>query len=125
LQGYLLPNDETEAERLDIHHALFLAVYNGKLHLAPIKSDVQRVIDLGTGTGIWAIDFADQYPSAQVIGNDLSPIQPNIVPPNLQFFVDDIEDSWGYEDQPFDYVHARFLAGSILDWPKLMRQAYQ
>lgn len=34
-----------------------------------------RVLDLGTGTGIWAIDFGDMYPSAEVLGIDISPIQ--------------------------------------------------
>lgn len=63
---YLLPNDDIENERLDIHHELMLAVLNGKLHLAPIPENIQKAIDLGTGTGIWAIDFADQYPSAEV-----------------------------------------------------------
>jgi hypothetical protein len=38
--------------------------------------------------------------------------------------VDDIEDDWGYEDNPFDFIHARYLAGSIRDWPRLMKQAY-
>lgn len=33
------------------------------------------VIDIGTGTGIWAIDFADEHPESEVIGTDLSPIQ--------------------------------------------------
>jgi methylase of polypeptide subunit release factors len=42
----------------------------GKLHLAPVK-DPQRILDVGTGTGIWAIDTADLYPSAEVIGTDL------------------------------------------------------
>lgn len=28
----------------------------GKLHLAPLDNP-QEVLDLGTGTGIWAIDF--------------------------------------------------------------------
>lgn len=28
-----------------------------KLFLAPIGDSPQRAIDLGTGTGIWAIDF--------------------------------------------------------------------
>jgi len=39
-------------------------------------------MDVGTGTGIWAIDMADRFPNAQVKGIDLSPIQPNWVPPN-------------------------------------------
>jgi len=37
-------------------HELFLEVLHRKLYLAPIKNP-QRVIDLATGTGIWAIDF--------------------------------------------------------------------
>jgi hypothetical protein len=35
----------------------------------------ETVLDIGTGTGAWAIDFADEYPKAEVIGTDLSPIQ--------------------------------------------------
>ncbi|KAL1978368.1 hypothetical protein VTN31DRAFT_1227 [Thermomyces dupontii] len=59
--AYLPPNDETENDRLDIFHELCLTLMHRKLYLAPIKNP-QRVIDLGTGTGIWAIDFADQIP---------------------------------------------------------------
>jgi hypothetical protein len=29
-------------------------------------------------------DFADQYPSASVIGTDIAPTQPSWVPPNLE-----------------------------------------
>lgn len=36
-------------------------------------------LDIGTGTGIWAIDFADEHPETTVIGTDLSPIQPDSV----------------------------------------------
>lgn len=50
----------------------------GKLFTAPIGDSPQRVLDIGTGTGIWAIEFGDQFPSAQVIGNDLSPVQPKM-----------------------------------------------
>lgn len=29
-------------------------------------------------------DFADEYPNAEVIGTDISPIEPFWVPPNLK-----------------------------------------
>lgn len=37
-------------------HEMVLTMMNRELFLAPIKNP-QRVIDLGTGTGIWAMDF--------------------------------------------------------------------
>jgi ubiquinone/menaquinone biosynthesis C-methylase UbiE len=43
-----------------------------KLITAPITTP-NRVLDLGTGTGIWCIDFADEHPEADVKGIDLSP----------------------------------------------------
>ena len=44
---------------MDLTHHLYRLVLRGDLHLAPIPKDVQRVLDLGTGTGIWALDFAE------------------------------------------------------------------
>ena len=38
--------------------------------------------------------------------------------------VDDIEDEW-LNSAPFDYIHSRYLAAAILDWPKLLRQTFQ
>ncbi|TQB71013.1 hypothetical protein MPDQ_007934 [Monascus purpureus] len=58
-----------------------------------------------------------------VIGNDLSPMQPKMVPPNVQFEVDDIESQRAFKS-PFDYIHARFLASSIKDWPRLFKQTF-
>ncbi|KAL1991059.1 hypothetical protein VTN49DRAFT_5563 [Thermomyces lanuginosus] len=122
--SYLLPNDESENDRQDMLHELHLQILDGKLYLAPIK-EPQRVIDLGTGTGIWAIDFADLHPEAEVIGCDLSPIQPSQVPPNVRFLVDDIESDWADEMNQFDFIHARNLLVSIRDFGKLIRQCYQ
>ena len=34
--------------------------------------------------GLWAIDFADEFPEAEVTGTDISPIQPTWIPPNLK-----------------------------------------
>ncbi len=33
----------------------------------------------------------DLFPSSNILGVDLSPIQPEWVPPNVRFMVDDIE----------------------------------
>ncbi|OJJ45189.1 hypothetical protein ASPZODRAFT_152908 [Penicilliopsis zonata CBS 506.65] len=123
--SYLFPNDEQEQERLDmVHHICFRAL-GDRLFLAPIKPNGKRVLDIGTGTGIWAMQMGDEYPEAeQIIGNDLSPIQPTWIPPNVKFIVDNVEQNW-VEPQPYDFIHCRYMCGSISDWPKLLRQCYE
>lgn len=54
-----------------MHHEIMLLLLGGKLHLAPLGGNPQRILDIGTGTGIWAMDMADRYPTAKVIGTDL------------------------------------------------------
>ncbi|KAL4891217.1 S-adenosyl-L-methionine-dependent methyltransferase [Aspergillus ambiguus] len=120
---YVLPNDEQEQDRMDLSHHIYRMLLEGELNRAPIKNPA-RVLDIGTGTGIWAIDFADEHPESEVIGNDLSPIQPAWIPPNCRFEVDDFEQPWSYH-QPFDYIHGRELEGSIRDHDKLFRQALE
>jgi ubiquinone/menaquinone biosynthesis C-methylase UbiE len=44
---------------MDLCHHIYSLLLKGKLHTAPIVESPQRVLDLGTGTGIWAIDFAE------------------------------------------------------------------
>lgn len=38
-------------------HKLIEVTLHGKLHLAPLPSDPQRILDIGTGTGIWAMEM--------------------------------------------------------------------
>ncbi|KAF0635454.1 hypothetical protein FPSE5266_01987 [Fusarium pseudograminearum] len=124
--NYVLPNDSSEQERLDLQHHLFTLTLGGKLYLSPLQRDdkpLGRVLDAGTGTGVWAIDFADTHPKTQVLGIDLSPIQPNFLPTNLEFQVDDLEDEWTYSYK-FDFVFGRMLTGSIGDWPKFFQQSF-
>ncbi|KAF4420171.1 Secondary metabolism regulator laeA [Colletotrichum fructicola] len=66
---YHLPNDERENDRTDMVHAMWLLTLNDRLGLAPpCNSDpkVGRVLDVGTGTGIWAIDFAEEHPESEL-----------------------------------------------------------
>ncbi|PLN80420.1 methyltransferase [Aspergillus taichungensis] len=118
---YMLPNDEQEQDRMDLSHHIYRMLLSGELCRAPVKNP-GRVLDIGTGTGIWAIDYADEHPEAEVIGNDLSPIQPSWIPPNCRFEVDDYEAPWSYS-QPFDFIHGRELEGFVRDYDRLFTQA--
>ncbi|RYP45665.1 hypothetical protein DL768_008009 [Monosporascus sp. mg162] len=71
------------------------------------------------------LDFADQYPSAEVIGVDISPQQAHWLPPNLKFEVDDVTQPWTYAPGSFDFIHIRWLVGAIPDWNELFKQAYR
>ncbi|CAG8116177.1 unnamed protein product [Penicillium olsonii] len=122
-----MPNDEEEQDRMDL------------LHKAPIKNP-QNILDLGTGTGIWALDIAEyathqyfpamltldrKFPGSHVIGNDISPIQPSWVAPNVEFIVEDFESEWHYEKDSFDFIHARLLAGCVADWPTFFSRIFE
>ncbi|KAI8687668.1 hypothetical protein NCS55_00018700 [Fusarium keratoplasticum] len=123
---YFTPNDDQQLQSQDITHHYLTVLLGDKLYLAPIPvDDVKKVLDVGTGSGIWAIDFADQHPQAEVIGSDLSPCQPSWVPPNVQFEVDDATEPWTWKDNDFDFIHIRYLFGAIADWNAIFKQAYR
>jgi hypothetical protein len=49
------PNQINERERLDLQHELFLMTLNGNLYRAPLKESISNALDIGTGSGIWAV----------------------------------------------------------------------
>lgn len=101
-----------------MQHEIFRQLFDGWLSLAPLTSTPKYVLDIGTGTGIWATEFgesqalgtvryhhmlmlsnqAEQNPSSYVIGTDLSAIQPTPCVPNCMFLKDDAESPWYFED---------------------------
>jgi hypothetical protein len=74
---YLMPNDEQEMDREDMKHHISILLTEGRLNLAPISPNCMKILDIGTGTGIWAIQMAECLPGAEVIATDLSAIQPH------------------------------------------------
>jgi hypothetical protein len=69
-------------------------------------------------------DYADEHPNTSVIGTDLSAVQPDWVPPNLKFEIDDCTKPWTWDANTFDFVHMRYLFGAIRDWTALFKEAY-
>jgi methylase of polypeptide subunit release factors len=67
---------QQEIDRLELQHRIWYITLNGKLGLAPIADNARRVLDLGCGTGSWAIDFATAHPQIEVIGTDLRSVTP-------------------------------------------------
>ncbi|KAJ4271423.1 hypothetical protein NW762_000125 [Fusarium torreyae] len=86
-------------------------------------------MDLGTGTGIWAINVAEGcFSDATIMAVDLNQIQPALIPPGVMPKQFDIEEPiWGPLLADCDLIHMRMLLGSIRTdlWPQVYRKIFE
>lgn len=54
-----IPFPESEQQRENMKHHMIVALCGNKLHNAPL-SDPRKVLDIGTGTGMWAIEIMNR-----------------------------------------------------------------
>ena len=134
-QMYLFPCDAQEQDRLDIFHKLFSVAREkagvDPLHKVPIKTRSghsgtrPRILDLGCGTGIWAMDMANRFPDGFVLGIDLAAIQPPSPPLNCEFQAPrDYESPWTLGEGSWDMIHLQMGYGSVSSWPNLYRKVF-
>ncbi|KAK5137530.1 hypothetical protein LTR08_008510 [Meristemomyces frigidus] len=74
---YVLTRDAAASARLNLSHYIWLASFGFNLHPriedAIEGKDRLKIADVGTGTGIWLLDMANELPrSAQLDGIDIS-----------------------------------------------------
>ncbi|KAG8931451.1 hypothetical protein FRC01_001275 [Tulasnella sp. 417] len=124
---YMLPADTHEHSRLDIQH-LALRLHLGSLYaskhlveaaLQPNPYAKPAVLDVGTGSGRWALDMAIQFPHADVVGLDIVPpvlLTDADVPDNCRFEVDDANLSFAHYESAFNVVHVRSVDPGINDF---------
>ena len=72
-----------------------------------------------------SFQVGDKYPDATFTGIDLSPIQPNLVPENVHFFIDDFEEEWVDPVNKYDYIHVRHTLHSVQNPQLLFQRAMQ
>ncbi|PCD20242.1 hypothetical protein AU210_016654 [Fusarium oxysporum f. sp. radicis-cucumerinum] len=84
----------------------------------------KRVLDVGTASGSWAMDFADEHPGLEVISIDLLPLAPDSVPPNLDFGIVESLDLRTFEKSSSDFVHLRDLKGRISNWGEFAKEIF-
>lgn len=65
------------------------------------------LVDLGCGSGLWAVEVANQYENTRVCGIDISPNQPTLRPENLDFIIADVTKPLDFDDGSVDLVQSR------------------
>ncbi|KAK7961795.1 methyltransferase domain-containing protein [Apiospora aurea] len=121
----LLSNFRSKLRKLQtfIQHQLSIEVHAGRLYLAPVTTP-KRVLDVGTGSGEWALDFARENPASSVLGVDLEAVTIPITVPNCNFCVGDVEEEWQFSSGAFDYIYARSLARKFADTRRYLASVY-
>jgi tRNA G46 methylase TrmB len=56
---------QDEIARLEVMHGVLNSLFDNRLIFPPIRSP-RRILDLGCGSGDWAVDVAMSYPNAEV-----------------------------------------------------------
>lgn len=69
------------------------------------------------------MDFAEDHPGSNVMGTDLSLIQPSNFPSNCTFVREDAEEVWVF-DKLFDYIHLRMMFSAFVDPKGMIRKIY-
>jgi len=126
------PESGTEMVRLTKQHRIVTKQMGGLFPQEVDLAAIQRVLDLACGPGGWVLDVAFAYPKIEVVGVDISQAMTSYARAQAQvqrlhnaaFNTMNILKPLEFDDDSFDFVNARMLAGvlSPKDWPGLIQE---
>ncbi|MBO0781287.1 MAG: methyltransferase domain-containing protein [Ktedonobacteraceae bacterium] len=126
---------QEELTRLHLQDELMTACMGGVLSEQPDPTSLQRVLDIGCGTGGWLIETAKRYPGIQLlIGVDINnhildyarlQTDASELGSRVEFHQMDALRTLEFPDAYFDLVNQRFAQGYLRtwDWAKLLQEA--
>ncbi|EPQ59060.1 S-adenosyl-L-methionine-dependent methyltransferase [Gloeophyllum trabeum ATCC 11539] len=127
---YILPSDDEERSRLELQHRVICRALGNRLFIVPLsikKGD--KILDCGTGSGIWLLDIAKAVPpEVGLQGIDIeSRLFPSSKPENVNFSVETalrLPDGW---QDAFTFVHQRLLIAGLQakEWPQVLREIHR
>jgi SAM-dependent methyltransferase len=121
-----------EINRLDFQHYLLRTGLGGN-YIAPITNPT-AILDVGSGSGRWAMELASLFSEARVVGLDLVPssVDESQVlghglterPANYSFVIGNLLEGLPFPDATFDFVHQRLLMTAIPKgrWPSVIAE---
>jgi len=125
---YVLPANDQEINRLDFQHYMLRYALRGN-YVAPLDRPLS-ILDVGCGTGRWALEMGALFPQANIVGIDLHPPKHADSTAsagrsdNFTFIQGNILNGLPFADASFDFVHMRLMLFSIpaADWPTVLQE---
>ncbi|KAJ6502255.1 S-adenosyl-L-methionine-dependent methyltransferase [Mycena sanguinolenta] len=127
---YALPHDDLERQRLLLQHNNLRSLFDNKILLAPVNlGQDDKVLDIGTGPGLWIMDLATSVDfSVPMIGVDIEPrLFPASPPKNIEFRVESVTNLPSEWTNMFSLVHQRLLilALQVPQWPQAIKEIFR
>ncbi|KAJ7504855.1 S-adenosyl-L-methionine-dependent methyltransferase [Mycena galericulata] len=127
---YALPADDAERQRLVIQHNALKKMFENRILIAPVTlAPNDRVLDIGTGPGLWVLDLAHSvHPAVQMLAVDITPrLFPASPPKTVRFQVESATSLPSEWTDTYTLVHQRLLmlALQIPEWLQALREIYR
>ncbi|KAK6821284.1 S-adenosyl-L-methionine-dependent methyltransferase [Apiospora arundinis] len=123
LRKEILPQSETQQRLARARHRLYTTVLDGNITCCKLPSRIDRVLDVGSGIGCWAVDIARRHPEARVTCLDHHAVRLCDAPANVSFCVADLNAAWPVAPNSLDLVHLRAMSDDVVSWPFVLGQA--